>query len=155
MGDEINRLVEFLKVRLTLLVGSAFFIATFLLGLVDLLSTSSVNAVPIYVHATVGAVVFPVSVFVLEYRGFDMIDAVRIGTGAGAVVIFVLLLLTEGAGRMTNGILELGVSTVFYVATVSLISSTVIVIWVGRNYLEVPASERRGRGRGGRKPRRD
>ncbi|MDZ7689415.1 MAG: hypothetical protein U5J64_12030 [Halobacteriales archaeon] len=155
MSDEIDRLVEFLKVRLTLLVGSAFFIATFLLGLVDLLSTTSIDAVPIYVHATVGAVVFPVSVFVLEYRGFEMKDAVQTGTGAGAVVVVVLLLLTEGAGRMTNEPFGLGASTLFYVITVSLVSSTLIVIWVGRNYLDVPASERGRHGRRGRAPRRD
>ena len=147
MSDEIDRLVEFLKVRLVLLVGSAFVIATGTLGFVDLLTTASVDAVPIYVHVTVGAVVFPVSAFVLEYRGFEITEAVQAGVGVCFVVLLVLLLITEGAGRMTNGLLELGVSTVFYVVTISLVSSTLIVIWVGRNYLGVPASNRRGGGR--------
>jgi hypothetical protein len=152
VSDEIDRLVEFLKVRLVLLVGSAFVIATGTLGLVDLLSTASVDAVPLYVHITVGAVVFPVSAFVLEYRGFEITRALQFGVGAGFVVLLVVLLITEGAGRMTNGLLELGVSTVFYVATISIVSSTLIVIWVGRNYLGVPASNGR---RGGRTRHRD
>ncbi len=152
MSDEISRLVEFLKVRLILLVGSAFIIATSLLGLIDLLSTTSIDAVPVYVHVTVGALVFPVTAFVLEYRGVEISEAVRAGAFAGGVSVVVLLLLTEGAGRMTNGVLELGVSTLFYVATVSLISSTVFVIWFGRKYLDVSA---RRRGHGRRSPRRE
>jgi len=44
---------------------------------------------------------------------------------------------------MTNGVLELGVATLFYITSVSLISATVIVVWVGRTYLDVPASRRR------------
>ena len=154
MSDQTDRLVEFLKVRLILLVGSAFVIATGTLGLVDLISTTSVDAVPLYVHVTVGAFVFPVSAFFLEYRGFEMSRAVQIGVGAGFAVLFVLLLLTEGAGRMTNEPLGLGASTFFYVITVSLVSSTLIVIWVGRNYLDVRSS-RSERGHKGHKRHRD
>ena len=155
MSDQTARLVEFLKVRLILLVGSAFIIATGTLGLVDLISTASVDAVPIYVHITVGALVFPASAFVLEYRGFEMDKAIQIGVGAGFAVLFVLLLLTEGAGRMTNDPLGLGASTFFYVIAVSLVSSTLIVIWVGRNYLDVRSSKKRDRGRRRRKRHRD
>lgn len=154
MSDQTDRLAEFLKVRLILLVGSAFVIATGTLGLVDLLSTASVDAIPLYVHVTVGALVFPTSAFLLEYRGFEMSKAVQAGVGAGFVVLFVLLLLTEGAGRMTNDPLGLGASTFFYIIAVSLISSTLIVIWVGRNYLDVRSSGRE-RGRGGRRRHRD
>ncbi len=143
MRDENPRFTEFLKVRLALLIGSAAVIATGTLGLVDLLSTTSIDAVPVYVHVTVGAAVFPVTVFVLEYRGMETVDAVQSGAGAGVAAIFFLLLISEGAGRMTNGVLELGVATLFYIASVSLISATVIVVWVGRTYLDVPASRRR------------
>ena len=155
MSDQTARLVEFLKVRLILLVGSAFIIATGTLGLVDLISTASVDAVPLYVHITVGALVFPASAFVLEYRGFEMDKAIQIGVGAGFTVLFVLLLLTEGAGRMTNDPLGLGASTFFYVIAVSLVSSTLIVIWVGRNYLDVRSSKKRDRGSRRRKRHRD
>jgi len=79
--DENPRFTEFLKVRLALLVGSAAVIATGTLGLVDLLSTTSIDAVPVYVHVTVGAAVFPVTVFVLEYRGMETVDAVQSGAG--------------------------------------------------------------------------
>jgi hypothetical protein len=139
--------VDFLKTRLGLLAVTAVVIATGLLGLIDLLSTTAIDALPVYVHITVGATVFPVAVFGLEYRGLATVDAVRLGAGTGVSAIFVLLLLSEGAGRMTNGFLEIGVPILFYVATVSIIAATVLVSWVNRVYLDVSAPRRRSSGR--------
>jgi hypothetical protein len=139
---DTEEFIGFLKVRFSLLVATAFVTALGLLGVIDLLSTTAVDAVPVYVHITLAATVFPVAVFALEYRGVETVDAVRLGAGAGVGAIFLLLVLSEGAGRMTDGVLELGVPTLFYVVTLSIVSSTVFVAWLNRVYLDVPAAHR-------------
>jgi hypothetical protein len=141
--DTEPQFIRFLKLRFGLLGATAAVIGLGMLGLIDLFSTTSIDAVPVYVHVTVGAIVFPLGVFAFEYRGVELADAVRLGAGAGVTAIFFLLLLSEGAGRMTNGVLELGLPTLFYVVSVSLISSTVIVTWFNRVYLQVSVPRRR------------
>jgi len=163
-----DHLADFLKVRMGVLGAAAAVTCLGTLGLVDILATTSVDAIPLYVHITLGAAVFPVSVFLLEYRGEDMVDAAIVSAGGIVVGTFFLLLFTEGAGRIVGGLFGLGSATVFYTLSVSLISSTVIVMWLGRNHLDAlsPGKEsgqaqgqkkgrERGRGGGrGRKRRR-
>ncbi|MFP4174688.1 MAG: hypothetical protein ACLFSW_02790 [Halobacteriales archaeon] len=134
--------VRFLKVRLAILGATAVVTATSLLGVIDLFTTASVDALPVYVHVTVAVAVFPVVVFALEYRGFETVDAVGFGAGVGVAAVLLFLLLSEGMGRIFGGVFELGVPTVFYVATVSVVASTVFVAWVDRVYLGVPAAHR-------------
>ncbi|MCX2818130.1 hypothetical protein EGH25_02010 [Haladaptatus sp. F3-133] len=145
--DSTEDLVRFLKLRLGLLIATTFVTALGLLGIIDLLSTTAIDAVPVYVHITVAATVFPLAVFALEYRGVETVDAVRLGAGAGVGAIFLLLILSEGAGRVTDGVLELGVPTIFYVVTLSIVASTVFVAWINRVYLDVPAPRRTPSGR--------
>lgn len=147
-----SHLTEFLKIRMGVLGAAAAVICLGTLGLVDILATTSVDAIPLYVHVTLGAAVFPVSVFLLEYRGEEMVDAAIVSAGAIVVGVFFLLLFTEGAGRIVGGLFGLGSATVFYALSVSLVSSTVIVMWLGRSNLDALAP---GRDRGRRTPRRD
>lgn len=140
-----EHLTDFLKVRMGVLGAAAAVICLGTIGLVDILATTSVDAVPLYVHITLGAAVFPVSVFLLEYRGEDMVDAAIVSTGGIVVALFFLLLFTEGAGRIVGGLFGLGFATVFYAFSVSLISSTVIVMWLGRTHLDVLKPEKVGR----------
>jgi hypothetical protein len=140
-----EHLTDFLKVRMGVLGAAAAVICLGTIGLVDILATTSVDAVPLYVHITLGAVVFPVSVFLLEYRGEEVVDAAIVSAGAIVVALFFLLLFTEGAGRIVGGLFGLGSATVFYALSVSLISSTVIVMWLGRTRLDVLKPEKAGR----------
>lgn len=140
-----EHLTDFLKVRMGVLGAAAAVICLGTIGLVDILATASVDAVPLYVHITLGAVVFPVSVFLLEYRGEEVVDAAIVSAGVIVVALFFLLLFTEGAGRIVGGLFGLGSATVFYALSVSLISSTVIVMWLGRTHLDVLKPENAGR----------
>ena len=142
--------VRFLKLRLAVLAATTVIVATGLLGLIDLLSTTTVDTAPVYVHVTAGATVFPVTVFALEYRGIETVDAVRLGAVAAVASVLLFLLLSEGAGRMTDGSLGFGAPTLFYVVTVSLVASTVFVAWLDRVYLDVPSAHRGTRSRDGR-----
>ncbi len=140
-----DHLTDFLKMRMGVLGAAAAVICLGTIGLVDILATASVDAVPLYVHITLGAAVFPVSVFLLEYRGVDIVDAAIVSAGGIVIALFFLLLFTEGAGRIVGGLFGLGSATVFYALSVSLISSTVIVMWLGHTHLDVLKPENAGR----------
>ncbi|MFP4633137.1 MAG: hypothetical protein ACOCT0_00580 [Halobacteriota archaeon] len=127
---------DFIKIRLGLLLAVSTVIAVGTIGLINLMRTLSIEAMPLYVHATVGAVVFPLLVFVTEYRGAPEIEAVKTGVLGAAGAVFFVLLLSEGSGRIVDGLLALGVGTLFYVAAVSLVASTLIVVWLQRTYIE-------------------
>lgn len=141
-----KHLTDFLKIRMGVLGVAAAVICLGTLGLVDILATTTVDAVPVYVHITLGAVVFPISVFLLEYRGEEMVDAAVVSAAGIVVGLFFLLLFTEGAGRIVGGLFGLGSATVFYTFSVSLVSSTVIVMWLGRNHLDALATGKEGGG---------
>jgi hypothetical protein len=134
-----KRLLRFLKMRMALLGMTSAVIAIGILGLVDLLSTAAVDALPVYVHITVGAIVFPVTVFLFDYHGAETLDAVRFGAVGGVGSVILLLFISEGAGSMISGSAGISVPVLFYVATVSIVASTVIVVWVDRVYLDVPS----------------
>lgn len=140
--DTTDDLIRFLKTRVSLLAAATALVAAVIFGVIDVLSTTSVDAIPVYVHITAGAAVFPAAVFALQYRGVETVDAVRLGAGAAVVALLLLLLVSEGAGRAADGFGSLGVPAVFYVFTLSLIVSTVAVAWIDRVYLDVPASNR-------------
>ena len=148
-----DHLTEFLKLRMGFLGAAAGVICLGTIGLVDILATASVDAVPLYVHMTLGAAVFPVSVFLLEYHGEDTVDAAVVSAGAILAGVFFLLLFTEGAGRVVGGLFGLGYATVFYSLSVSIVSSTGIVMWLGRKHFDAlaPGNERGSR----RTPRHD
>lgn len=140
--NRTDELISFLKMRVGLLAATTALVAAVIFGVIDVLSTTSVDAVPVYVHVTAGAAVFPAAVFTLQYRGVETVDAVRLGAGAAVVTLFMFLLVSEGAGRAADGFGSLGAPAVFYVLTFSLIVSTVGVAWIDRVYLDVSASDR-------------
>ncbi|MDY7082643.1 MAG: hypothetical protein SXQ77_09620 [Halobacteria archaeon] len=127
---------EFIKLRLGLVVGIALVVATATLGLIDLFSTFGISALPLYVHAGVGAILFPLSVFVMEYRGLSEPDALKFGLVLTLASVFFFLLLSEGVGKFVNGFFEIGAGTMFYALSVGLVSATVIVMWAQKNFRE-------------------
>lgn len=123
---------EFLKLRLGLVAALAAVIAVGLLGLVSVVKTASIHTVPMYVHLTVGAVVFPVVLFGAEYGGVRDVDALKYALISSVGSFFFVVLLSEGWGQLAGGLMELDASTVFYVASVSLVASTLIVFRLQR-----------------------
>ncbi len=124
---------EFLKLRLGLVAVLAAVIAVGILGLVSVLKTASIHTVPLYVHLTVGAVVFPVVLFGAEYQGVRDVDALKYGLFAAVGSFFFVVLLSEGWGELAGGLLELEAATVFYVVSVSLVAATLIVFRLQRS----------------------
>lgn len=128
-----DEFIEYLKVRMAVVASVALVVTTGTLGLIDLLTTVSVDALPLYLHAGVGAAVFPVSVFLLEYRGLGVRDALKGGFVATFTLVFFVVLLSEGASILLTGLLDMSASTFFYSASVGLVSATVIVMWFVEN----------------------
>lgn len=135
-----DEFIRYLKVRMAVMASIALVVTTGTLGLIDLLTTLSINALPLYLYAGVGAAAFPISVFLLEYRGLTVRDALTGGFATTFTLVFFVLLLSEGANKLLTGLLEMSASTFFYSVSVGLISATVIVMWFVDNYsAELPS----------------
>lgn len=125
---------EYLKVRMAVVASVALVVTTSTLGLIDLMTTVRIEALPLYLHAGVGALAFPLSVFLLEYRGLGVRDALKGGFIATFGLVFFVVVLSEGAGKLLTGLLDMSASTFFYSASVGLISATIIVMWFVENH---------------------
>ncbi len=131
--NQDTELHRFLKLRLGLVAVLSALIAVGILGLISVLKTASIHTVPLYVHLTVGAVVFPLVVFAAEYQGSRGVDALKYGFVAAFGAFFFVVLLSEGWGELAGGLMELEASTIFYVFSVSLVAATLIVYRVQRS----------------------
>lgn len=134
--NDLRDLAVFVNVRLALVVILAAGIATSILGVINIFATLSLNAFPFYVYAIGGALAFPLSVFAFEYLGLEWMEAVQLGSGFSAVALFGFLLLSEGVAKMANGLFDLGVPTLFYVFSGSIVASTLLIVFAERVYLE-------------------
>ncbi|MDY6779227.1 MAG: hypothetical protein SV760_01495 [Halobacteria archaeon] len=126
---------DYIKLRLGLVATVAVVVATGIIGLINLISTASIDAFPLYLHAGLGAIVFPFSVFVLEYRGMKGIEALKSGFSVAFGSVFFVVLLSEGGDRIVNQFFQISPPTLFYAVSIALISATVAVMWAQRNYL--------------------
>ncbi len=120
--------MNYLKFRLGVVILIAVFTAIGVMGLIKLINTASLGAVPLYIHVLIGALVLPLVAFLLEYRGMDQNRALGVGFLSSVLSVFFVVLVSEGFARMINGAVSIGVSTFIYALAVGVIAGTVMVM---------------------------
>ncbi|MFB6284029.1 MAG: hypothetical protein ABEK59_08890 [Halobacteria archaeon] len=123
---------DYLKTRLGLVIAVSLVVSTATLGFIDILGATGIDALPVYVYAVIGAVAFPLSVFFVDYKGYDIQLALKVGIVAAFVVAAFIAMLLEGSERVVNDLAIMDPSLVIYTVSVAVVSSTVMVIWVNR-----------------------
>lgn len=128
-----DEIATYLKVRLGLVAALAIVVTTGVIGLIDVVTTVSIDAMPLYVHVAVGSSVFPLTYFLLEYRDIREQLALKVGLSVAFVAVVGVGLLAEGADLLMTDIGGIGAPTLFYATSIGLIGATVAVTWVQRN----------------------
>jgi hypothetical protein len=142
--NDIDDAKAYLKVRLALVAALAVVVTTGVIGLIDVVTSVSVDAMPLYVHVAIGASVFPVTYFLLEYRDIEEELAIKVGLSVAFTAVVGVGLLAEGTDRLITDLGAIGAPTLFYATSIGLIAATLAVTWVQRRVIrplaEAPAT---------------